>query len=361
MNIIVAYIHSFGVAALLAVVYGLSLRSNTNPLAMKLSLGLLFGAAAAIAMHDPITVTDGVFVDPRNLFISLAAAFLGPLSALVTVAVAAYARFQLGGVGVLAGLISMAISAAVGLAWRYAMRGRRTGVRSFCVLGAMISLFLLGTLALPREAMVDLLVNSGPYIVVFNLAGAAMFGALFERERKTANNVGKLKQEATTDPLTGLLNRRGFDRSFEQITSRTDVSQSALLLVDLDHFKRINDLHGHHGGDAVLEAVARVLQDSVRSTDVVSRFGGEEFVIYLPNTTQAEARHASERLRLAVSAVSPSVEGKRVCITASVGAVWKADQLDLAEAFREADHALYRAKELGRNMSILYDKDLVAA
>lgn len=157
---------------------------------------------------------------------------------------------------------------------------------------------------------------------------------------------------ARTDALTGLANRRAFDEAAEQEVQRALRYNTSLALVmtDLDYFKGINDRHGHHVGDQVLQHFARILSASVRNIDLVGRWGGEEFAILMPGTDLEEAVQAAERMRLAVeSAVCPPIDGT-CCCTASFGvAAFRIDTPTMVSLLGRADAALYRAKDGGRN------------
>ena len=163
----------------------------------------------------------------------------------------------------------------------------------------------------------------------------------------------ELEELATRDPLTGLLNRRELSRLLEEELERAKRYQRtlAILWIDFDHFKDINDTYGHAAGDSVLKAVSGLLLDSVRSVDSVGRFGGEEFVIVLPEMDVAEADELADRLRLKVASVpQPLGDGKTVPLTISVGiAVYPSHGLTAAALCAAADKAMYRAKERGRN------------
>jgi diguanylate cyclase (GGDEF)-like protein len=174
------------------------------------------------------------------------------------------------------------------------------------------------------------------------LGGPLQMSALYEDAQRLA----------TTDALTGLLNRRAFLEIVERERARADrhVYPFSLMLLDIDHFKRVNDTRGHAGGDAVLKGVARVLTAVARRSDVVARWGGEEFVIALPQTGEPGARVAGERVRRAIADAShPAPEGDPLRVTASVGissaeSPWKAEAVIGA-----ADTAMYAAKARGRN------------
>jgi diguanylate cyclase (GGDEF)-like protein len=165
----------------------------------------------------------------------------------------------------------------------------------------------------------------------------------------------KLEKLATTDPLTGIANRR---KMTEQISHELDRARRfhhplSLLMIDIDHFKRINDTYGHEVGDKAIVAIARLLTESMRGVDLVARFGGEEFVLLMPETHVEVAVHAAERLRAAVAALTVEAgDGALVAQTISVG-VSSADPsgtLDTPSSLLvRADKALYRAKKDGRN------------
>lgn len=159
------------------------------------------------------------------------------------------------------------------------------------------------------------------------------------------------------DGLTDLLNRRELE---SQLTSEFDRAQRyggtfAVVLFDIDYFKRVNDTFGHHAGDEVLRCVAKVAKDTARVSDVVARYGGEEFVVIAINTDVDGAVRLAERLRLAVAALSVDYEDKSIAVTISVGVSGYRDGMtDHEELFREADVALYQSKAGGRNLTTLH-------
>ncbi|MGM0951475.1 MAG: GGDEF domain-containing protein [Pseudomonadota bacterium] len=163
----------------------------------------------------------------------------------------------------------------------------------------------------------------------------------------------ELEQLATTDPLTGLLNRREFGRILEEELERSERyhRSMALLWIDFDHFKEVNDNWGHAAGDTVLCSITRRLEESVRSVDSVARFGGEEMVIVLPELSLAEALETAERLRNQVREQPVMLDsGHDVPVTISVGvAVYPDHGQTAAELCAAADRAMYRAKTQGRD------------
>jgi diguanylate cyclase (GGDEF)-like protein/PAS domain S-box-containing protein len=164
-------------------------------------------------------------------------------------------------------------------------------------------------------------------------------------------NTQELIDAALTDPLTGLHNRRGLEGRSEALHFRpggAPVTQ-VWIMVDIDHFKRVNDTHGHEAGDEVLKAVAEALRSTARGADLVARFGGEEFVLVLPDTSAELAVRIAERLRLAIEALSTDVGGQIIRVTASFGVAQRAAQESQLEVLERADAALYSSKNGGRN------------
>jgi diguanylate cyclase (GGDEF)-like protein len=166
-----------------------------------------------------------------------------------------------------------------------------------------------------------------------------------------------LTLQATRDALTGIPNRRNFmDIASREIHRAQRYGHPlSLAVVDLDLFKRINDAHGHHTGDLVLQAFCRTCRNTLRDSDVIGRIGGEEFAILLPNTSQTEAQEVIERVRRAVAATLIPITGPApLCFTASFGiSTLHQGSGDLGNLLRRADGALYQAKERGRNQVFL--------
>ena len=153
---------------------------------------------------------------------------------------------------------------------------------------------------------------------------------------------------AASDVLTGLPNRRAADETLRRMLAQAGrtLSPLAAVMIDLDHFKEVNDIFGHDHGDDVLAAVGAILRDSVRESDFAARFGGEEFLLLLPGTTREQAATVAEKVRAAI-AVAQLGSGT---VTASLGvAAFPEDAIDAEQLLRRADRALYAAKEHGRD------------
>ena len=164
-----------------------------------------------------------------------------------------------------------------------------------------------------------------------------------------------LQQLATVDPLTGLENRRSLmDFSEVQLKlAQRYKSFFSILLIDLDYFKKINDTYGHLIGDEILKNIAKILKESLRNVDHIGRFGGEEFIVILPNTTLKNAVLVAEKVRDAIANFVHNIEEQNIQTTVSIGiASYNPLDDDVNQIIERADHALYTAKSSGRNCSI---------
>jgi diguanylate cyclase (GGDEF)-like protein len=246
------------------------------------------------------------------------------------------------------------------------------GSRSGRILGLALLAFIV-------FAVNDLLVNMGllngvllipagflGVLVAMGVILADRFSGLLEsleiqvaartRELEAANDAlaaanERLRLRSRMDPLTDLLNRRGFVAEVEAERKRVErgARTFGLLLLDVDFFKRFNDDHGHACGDQVLCEVARVLESQTREVDRVGRWGGEEFVILLPETDTDGLARVAEKLRAAIAALAVRCEGQQLGVTATFGAALPGDGETFEACLERADQALYAGKDNGRN------------
>ncbi|SFQ09332.1 diguanylate cyclase (GGDEF) domain-containing protein [Nitratireductor indicus] len=205
------------------------------------------------------------------------------------------------------------------------------------------------------------------FLVGVLLATAVVFGVFFIYPliRTQVREEGKLRamtetlsarseslqHAALTDPLTGTQNRRFFDDALREYLHEFGRIEKpvGLMVLDLDHFKQVNDTHGHDIGDKVLREVARAFRDMTRYHDVVARMGGEEFAIVAPNMSQEALVKLAERIRKAVSGLIIDAGNVRIRVTISIGlSIWNGRESS-EEFYRRADKMLYEAKRLGRN------------
>ena len=167
-------------------------------------------------------------------------------------------------------------------------------------------------------------------------------------------NFNENLEMVVADPLTGLGNRRYFDRTVGPLFDELETKSTpfSIMVFDIDHFKRVNDILGHDMGDQILKEVAARLVTNMRAIDVVSRYGGEEFMIAMPNTNADKALIAADRVRSLIAGTPIFVDGEALQITTSVGVAEVEQGESLRDVFKRADDALYKAKESGRNKAL---------
>lgn len=231
----------------------------------------------------------------------------------------------------------------------YVITGRRGGL----ALSAVSVVFLVW--ANPRLSMPysDNAIITGVVSILYISAFFHAFSSKsisFHHAMVAANQ--KLADMAAQDPLTGLLNARAYyalcDQALRQ--ARRAGQPLTMLFIDLDHFKRINDTHGHEAGDTVLKCVAACLTAGARRSDIIGRIGGEEFSMLLPDTDAVGGRDLAEKLRQDVEALLPDIGTMRLTVTASIGVAVACDHHQtIAEIQRDADEGMYHAKRAGRN------------
>ena len=168
------------------------------------------------------------------------------------------------------------------------------------------------------------------------------------------DNFNENLEMVVADPLTSLGNRRYFDRAIEPFFDALETRSTpfSVMVFDIDHFKRVNDILGHDMGDQILKEIAARLVTNMRAVDVVARYGGEEFMIAMPETKAKEALVAADRVRALIAGTPVFVEGEALQITTSVGVAEVEAGENLRDVFKRADDALYKAKQAGRNKAL---------
>jgi diguanylate cyclase (GGDEF)-like protein len=236
---------------------------------------------------------------------------------------------------------------AVTLGARFELRGVLIGV------AFLLTLLLLSTLALDPQAVLD-----RPDRLLFPIA-LVIATAIFSGAAQASDR--EHRREAVLDPLTGLLNRSAMLNRFaelEQLAGHGEHASLGLLVADLDHFKRVNDEHGHPAGDAVLKDVAYSMRKALRAFDLVYRVGGEEFVVLLPGADLERTLEVGERLRAAVAEQRTG----EIAVTMSIGAAAaRGGGVRFVDLYGAADAALYAAKRDGRDRVAAGTRPLVSA
>ena len=350
--LIPAFLQSLGMGAIVSVSYEILLRRQAEGSLRTSLVSLLFACAAVGSMSMPVRLDDGIFFDLRHVFIVLSASYGGIPATLVTFLATSVFRIWHGGAGLGAGLVGGAISASAGLLCFGFCRLPKHSRSRLMVLGLLPSLSLFSVFVLPMEMAILLLKQIGVAFVVGNFLGVVLLlGLLMKRQGQYEREI-ELRRWAHTDRLTGVANRLKFEADAPHLVRKSleNGRHACLLIIDIDHFKRVNDTFGHTAGDAVLVQVADLLESQLRADDLLARYGGEEFVALLKNTSEVEVRQVSRRICATLAAAEHEIHGERITVTVSIGAylIENAD-INLHDAVQHADAALYRAKAMGRN------------
>ncbi len=176
---------------------------------------------------------------------------------------------------------------------------------------------------------------------------------------KLEENNQQLTFLSSHDPLTRLANRRNFEEYLNRtVTVQSKQNSVILLLVDIDHFKQVNDQFGHPAGDEILREVAAIIQENIRGGDLAARWGGEEFLIMIPGCSLQQGKQLGERLRKMIAERSFLVKGNEISVTISVGVAFmvpRTEEFDFQHAYHQVDQALYQAKAQGRNTVVVFE------
>ncbi|WP_160691734.1 diguanylate cyclase [Clostridium sp. C2-6-12] len=185
---------------------------------------------------------------------------------------------------------------------------------------------------------------------------------LEEKNKKLSSAYGKLEVIATTDPLTSLSNRREVTKKLneEQIRFQHNNTPFSIIIADIDYFKNVNDTYGHNSGDYILKTLAQILKNSCRKQDIISRWGGEEFLLLLPGTNAYGATVLAEKLRSKIENTTFDTGEYKIKVTLTFGINVYDKSQNIDTLISKADSALYEGKQRGRNCVVIYDKlDLI--
>jgi diguanylate cyclase len=324
----------------------------TSSLKVKFLDGIIAGVLGIILMHYSIQVSDITILDLRHIPVILVAFYGGAIPTFIAAIIISIGRF----------LIAYNFSSIVSLFMMLAM----------AIGASYISLFVKTTswkkwifLLIYTQAIFSLalyivsedftkVLNVAFYHIISTLIGGVLTFSFIRYIRRNSELYNYYKQSSQRDSLTGLYNVRSFDYFYNSMLRKTAEEQGecAICLVDVDHFKQINDTFGHSAGDEVLKKLAILLTSLTRDGDIVSRNGGEEFSILLPNCTKEKSVYIAERIRSTVEEqIFEIPDHKTIKITVSVGTATYHEGMELSNRlFQEADEALYKAKQSGRNL-----------
>lgn len=335
--------------ALCAFIYGVLQRDVRRAWLRRAGTGLAFGIGAAVVTYEPIFRAEGYQADARGAFIGMAAAFGGPIAAAAASIIAIAARVHIGGGGVPLGVLAILLTAGAALLWQAkygALRQQTTWSWSLiCLASSVPSVTIMAT-----AAVADL--TSAFAIAVLVTLGVLVFGKMLETEQRRGRRERELTSEATTDSLTGLPNRRAFDE-FTKHLEDSSASDVLLLLIDVDHFKSINDRYGHDAGDNVLQEVGAKIKKLTRDLDFAARIGGEEFAVIVTSPALGAGNRIADRLLNGLQV--PYGDPTEAMVTkVSIGGYHsQGTPFIRTQSYKFADQALYRSKLLGRDQVTL--------
>ena len=323
-------------------------------------LGVMLGLGASFMMLHPIEQAPGIIFDTRHMFVGFAGLLGGGIGAVSALVIATATRMALAGAGMPIGILVLVTAAAIGiLAHTFIDRIRLHAPWSWAAFGLLLSLSLSWILLLPDPMRSLWLRDMAPILIAGNVIGAVAAGYLLSSVSEAADQRHRAVTQSRMDDLTGILNRRGLNMEYHSAVSRRTGTGVALLTIDLDHFKQVNDSFGHVVGDHLLERVSGQINQLVRKDDIVARMGGDEFVVVLTNTTKETAESTAERLHRAISEGRKAPESDRALqeaygiVTASIGVAFSRTPPEhLEDLLAASDKLLYIAKQNGRDRVI---------
>ncbi|MFC4452218.1 sensor domain-containing diguanylate cyclase [Deinococcus sonorensis] len=309
----------------------------------RLARGLLLSASVFLLLRYALDLEPGIKFDFRFAPLALATLLGGPLYGLLVALPSLAYRVWLGGAGALPGvlftLLTLLVSALIGRV-RNPLRAPASlwplVASSAVIAGAGNLIYLM----VPNGLHLLLLATA---LLPLKVAALTLSVVLVQARLRLVGSFQNVRSMAYTDKLTGLGNRRSLDEGL--LPGHTEPA-SFLLLLDLDHFKLVNDSRGHDFGDRVLSSTAQAISRSIRPHDSAYRYGGEEFAVLLRQCTPVQARQVAERVRQNVAQQVLRETGQAVTISAGCTPV---DGQQAADLLRDADEALYQAKHRGRN------------
>ena len=349
MNLLALLDHSvlnFSILGSMVSLLGLTYPYRNDARAVHLvARWLLLAGSGAFLLHHSMIVSTGVRADLRLLPVALATVLGGPLYGLsVSIPMVIY-RFSLGGVGFWPSCIGIGMTVLASLLISRRRNQFQLDLWELLRTSALISVAgNLSYLLIPGNMVVFLLtvpIKAGCLLLAF---------VLLQTRFRLVGSFQDFREMAFTDKLTGLNNRRRFDEDLKPGQADPAVF---LLLLDIDHFKAVNDRYGHDFGDKVLAETALLMRENLRPWDGAYRYGGEEFAVLLRHCTPQQARLVAERIRASIEQRMP--ERLNCLVTISIGGVSLPLRIQPVISLRQADDALYTAKKAGRNRVIWED------
>lgn len=324
-------------------------------------LGVAAGFFSCLMMVFGIRVAPGIIVDFRNIPLMLTAIYCNlPATMIVAVMIGAARMFLIGGQAGAVSAVFTALTNALlcGLIGRSKLDSRHQWIMA-----------TLGFLSVTFVALYFTLRDKGQFasiVAAYTIAHVivlALLSQLLQKLKSDSILRAQLRLDSHNDPLTGLYNLRFFRNSLAELLAhaRRHRQPLALLYMDIDYFKNINDTWGHDGGDRILTDVARMLKEHCRAADILSRNGGEEFSLLLPRCSATQAQAVAQRIREQIAGHDFYVaQAKAIHVTISIGvAAFPQHAADGQQLLQYADSALYDAKRVGRNAVCVYAEKCV--
>lgn len=326
-----------------------------HSLLSKIILGIVGGLTGIVLMVNSYNVSDILIVDFRNFALVIAAITGGFISALIAGIFIVSYRILLSGVTSLTIILIISVSiqiTAYSLISFYFKKLKLTWILLYIfnmVNSAVVFYYLLHHVKNLNLLYYNYFLGSTVLAILIYF--------LLKYFRDFDTKLNKLVEDSTTDFLTGIYNVRGFDQEYNKAISWSKRKNERLsfLMLDIDHFKKINDQYGHTAGDEILKQLAELLKSTCRTFDIISRNGGEEFSVILQDTPLSHAKEVAERIRVAVENFDFFIKNQNIHITISIGCSSYPDNTQNPDELMSfADKALYKAKESGRNMVMVY-------
>lgn len=322
-----------------------------SDLTTKILIGILYGLSGCVLMFNGINLRQNMVMDFRIISLIISSLYCGPISALITTLCIITFRISYFGIN------NASINAAINLTMLFfifsiiSKSKMKFSKKYICMCLANIFSSIIWTLISVKDINLILIILNN-YIISTIVVSIIIYFVLIYIS-KTNELYLKLKQESSTDFLTGLNNAREFDKLFNKYSANAiEKNESlSLLMIDIDFFKNVNDTFGHSSGDMVLKQLSDILINSCRSFDIISRKGGEEFTAILLDCNYKHAIYIAEKIRKNVEEFNFFIEeNQKVKITVSIGVSSYPDRTDTPDKLLyESDNELYFAKHNGRN------------
>lgn len=327
---------------------------------IRLSLGILSGILGSLLIWFSIHVTDTIIVDMRNIALIIGTIYGGFVASLTALLIMGFTRVAFYGLNtasimaiIVLGTLSVT-SSLIARSTKWTFKGKYVVMNTISIL---ISFSAFSMLIDNKAKLIELCFSFGFIAII-----TALYCYLVITYLQHSNELFKrYKEESKIDYLTGLYNVRQFDEIYNSQLKNVQERKEKLsvLMIDIDHFKKVNDTYGHVNGDLVLEKLGSILKKETRHFDVAARKGGEEFCILLLDCSAQRAVEIAENIRsLTERTIFPISNGREITITISIGiATFPETVTDLQQLLQQADMALYASKQAGRNRVTLLNNN----